>query len=236
MHTDSDSVDTWVAVRHEALTELSTRHYLDNSVSIETLLSISVIKPAVLDAATRLFTVNPRASTQEVAAAAGISRATLHRLFPSRDALIEGLGLLALVHISEAYAAAHLDEGTAPEALQRLIEALVHIHQFAYLVGETELQQNDAMMAGDRAVQEQTERFLRRGQDEGSLRVDLPVVWMAHTLAGLLLAAEEAVVWETSRRARRRDSSWTASLAAPPAGMATQRCRLHATAHERMKR
>lgn len=155
---------------------------------------MSVIKPAVLDAATRLFTVNPRASTQEVAAAAGISRATLHRLFPSRDALIEGLGLLDLVHISEAYAAAHLDEGTAPEALQRLIEALVpNIHQFAYLVGETELQQNDAMMAGDRAVQEQTERFLRRGQDEGSLRVDLPVVWMAHTLAGLLLAAEEAV-------------------------------------------
>lgn len=151
-------------------------------------------KQAVLDAATRLFTVNPRASTREVAAAAGISRATLHRLFPSRDALIEGLGRLALDRISEAYAAARLDEGTAREALQRLIEALVPIvHQFAYLVGEPQLQQNDAMMAGDRALQEETERLLRRGQAEGSLRVDLPVVWMAHTLAGLLLAAEEAV-------------------------------------------
>ena len=151
-------------------------------------------KQAVLDAATKLFTVNPRASTREVAAATGISRATLHRLFPSRDALIEGLRLLALHRISAAYAAARLDEGTAPQALERLIEALVPIvHQFAYLVGETQLQQNDVMMAGDRTLQAETERLLRRGQAEGSLRADLPAVWMAHTLAGLLLAAEEAV-------------------------------------------
>jgi AcrR family transcriptional regulator len=121
------------------------------------------------------------------------STGTLHRLFPSRDALIEGLGLLALHRISAAYAA-RLDEGTAPQALKRLIEALVPIvHQFAYLVGETQLYQNDVMMDGDRALQEETERLLRRGQAEGSLRADLPAVWMAHTLAGLLLAAEEAI-------------------------------------------
>ena len=35
----------------------------------------------VLDAAARLLAVDPRASTEEIARSAGISRATLHRLF-----------------------------------------------------------------------------------------------------------------------------------------------------------
>ena len=72
-----------------------------------------VTSVAVLDAATRVYALNPRASTQEVAAAAGISRATLHRLFPSRDALIEELGLLAVTRINEAYATSRRRVATA---------------------------------------------------------------------------------------------------------------------------
>lgn len=151
-------------------------------------------REAVLEAATRAYAHNPRASTREVAAAAGISRATLHRLFPSRDALIEELGLLAVIRINEAYAASRLEEGPALQALQRLVDTLMPVvHQFAYLAGEWQLQQSERLMAADRDLQGQTERLLRRGQEEGSLRSDLPIAWMAHSLGGLLLAAEEAV-------------------------------------------
>ncbi len=151
-------------------------------------------REAVLDAATRVYALNPRASTQEVALAAGISRATLHRLFPSRDVLIEELGLLAVTRINEAYAASRLEEGTVLQALQRLVVTLMPVvHQFAYLAGEWQLQQSERLMAADRDLQGQTERLLRRGQEEGYLRRDLPVAWMAHSLGGLLLAAEEAV-------------------------------------------
>jgi AcrR family transcriptional regulator len=153
-----------------------------------------VTREAVLDAATRLYAVNPRASTQEVAAAAGISRATLHRLFPSRDALIEELGLLAVTRINEAYAASRLEEGTAMQALQRLVIELVPVvQQFAYLTGEWQLAQSERLMTADRHLQVETERLLRRGQEEGLLRRDLPIAWMAHSLGGLFLAAEEAV-------------------------------------------
>jgi TetR/AcrR family transcriptional repressor of mexCD-oprJ operon len=153
-----------------------------------------ITREAVLEAATRAYAHNPRASTREVAAAAGISRATLHRLFPSRDALIEELGLLAVIRINEAYAASRLEEGPALQALQRLVDTLMPVvHQFAYLAGEWQLQQSERLMAADRDLQGQTERLLRRGQEEGSLRSDLPIAWMAHSLGGLLLAAEEAV-------------------------------------------
>jgi AcrR family transcriptional regulator len=153
-----------------------------------------VTREAVLDAATRVYALNPRASTQKVAAAAGVSRATLHRMFPSRDALIEELGLLAVTRITQAYAAARLEEGTAMQALQRLVTTLVPVvQQFAYLAGEWQLQQSEQLMAADRHLQVETERLFRRGQAEGLLRHDLPIAWMAHSLGGLFLAAEEAV-------------------------------------------
>ncbi len=152
-----------------------------------------VERQVVLDTAARLLAVNPRASMQEIAVAAGISRATLHRLFPSREALIEAIGLSAIEKIGAAFAAARLDEGTAPEALARLIEAVIpSVHQFAFLLAEIQLEDDEALLAGDQALQEEVEQVLRRGQAEGSLRYDLPVAWLAYALSGLLLGAEEA--------------------------------------------
>jgi TetR/AcrR family transcriptional repressor of mexCD-oprJ operon len=152
-----------------------------------------VEKQAVLDIATRLLAANPRASTQEIAAAAGISRTTLHRMFPSRDALIADLGLMAIERIGAAFASARLEEGTAVDALGRLVEAVVPaVHQFAFLVGEAQLMENEELMTGDLELQRDLEQLLRRGQEEGAIRYDLPVAWLAHSLAGLLLAADEA--------------------------------------------
>ena len=149
---------------------------------------------AVLDAATRLLAVNPRASLQDVAAAAGISRTTLHRLYPSREALIEAIATVGIEKITAAFAAARLDEGTASEALTRLVEALVPlVHQFAFLVSETQIQESEGVRQRDRELQAQTERLFRRGQAEGAFRFDLPAAWLAHALSGLFLGAVEGV-------------------------------------------
>lgn len=67
------------------------------------------------------------------------------------------------------------------------------MQQFAYLTGEWQLAQSERLIAADRHLQVETEQLLRRGQAEGVLRRDLPIAWMAHSLGGLFLAAEEAV-------------------------------------------
>lgn len=150
-------------------------------------------RQAILESATRLLAVNPRASTGEIAAAAGISRATLHRQFPSREALIEAIGLLAFERINAAFVAARLDEGSVPEALARLIEAVIPaVHQFAFLVGEGQIEENETLMDRDLELQVQLEALLRRGQAEGAIRYDMPAPWLAYALSGLLLGAEEA--------------------------------------------
>ncbi len=150
-------------------------------------------RDAVLEAATQRLARNPRASTGEIAAAAGISRATLHRLFPSRDDLVEAIGLLAVDRIDAAFAAARLDDGPVPEALMRLVEAVLPaVHQFAFLIGEAQIVSNATLLERDQVLQLELERALRRGQEEGSIRYDLPVAWLAYALSGLLLGAEEA--------------------------------------------
>jgi TetR/AcrR family transcriptional repressor of mexCD-oprJ operon len=154
---------------------------------------MSTRKQAALEAATRLLAANPRASMQEIAAAAGISRATLHRYFPSRDTLVEELGLLAFERIEAAFASARLDEGTAVEALGRLVEALLpSVQQFAWMTAERQLEESEPLMTKDRSLDAAVERLLRRGQAEGSLRTDMPIAWLGYTLSGLLLAGAEA--------------------------------------------
>lgn len=149
---------------------------------------------AVIEAATRLLAVNPRASMHEIAAASGVSRTTLHRLYPSREALIEAIGLVAADQITAAFVAARLDEGTVVAALERLIEAVVPlVHQFAFLISETQIQESSGMIERDRALQRQAEAFFRRGQAEGDFRFDLPAAWLAYALSGLLLGAAEGV-------------------------------------------
>jgi AcrR family transcriptional regulator len=150
-------------------------------------------KPAVLAAATGLLAINPTASTQAIAAAAGISRASLHRLFPTRDTLIEELGMLVVARVRAAMVAARLDDGPPLAALARFVDACVPIvNEFAFLVAETQLERSARIVAAAREMDEEVERLLRRGQEEGVFRVDLPTRWLGYALEGLLVAAAEA--------------------------------------------
>ena len=57
---------------------------------------------AIVDAAIRLWAVNPGASLSEVALRAGVGRATLHRHFHGRDALVTAVARICLEEMREA--------------------------------------------------------------------------------------------------------------------------------------
>ena len=63
----------------------------------------------------------PNATQDEIASAVGVSRATLHRHFAGRSALMTALEELAIAEMSEVLATVRLHEGPADEALRRLV-------------------------------------------------------------------------------------------------------------------
>src|SRR6059036_1462840 len=85
---------------------------------------MSVDRDHVLRTAAALLTRKSTATMDEVAKAAGISRATLHRHFAGRDALVRALESLGIEECEAALDRARLDDGPAADAVRRLVQAL----------------------------------------------------------------------------------------------------------------
>ena len=65
------------------------------------------MREAIVDAAIDTFARNPGASLAEVAARAGVGRASLHRHFPSRDDLVTAITRQCMDEISPTSATRH---------------------------------------------------------------------------------------------------------------------------------
>ncbi|GHH95741.1 TetR/AcrR family transcriptional regulator [Streptomyces capillispiralis] len=149
----------------------------------------------VLRAAADLLTRKATATTEEVARAAGISRATLNRHFPGRDALVRALEDLGIAECEAALDAARLEDGTAEEAVRRLVRALGPCTSLlAFLYSENQLFEGEEQHAGWSRIDERLTALFRRGQEAGEFRVDLSAVWLAEALYGLLAAGRWAVI------------------------------------------
>ena len=75
---------------------------------------------AILQAAERVLRHDPTASLEQIAAAAGVTRTTVHRRFASRQVLIAALQASAIEHFYDAFEAASPETAPPPVALHRL--------------------------------------------------------------------------------------------------------------------
>lgn len=156
---------------------------------------MSVDRDQVLRSAAALLTRKGSATMDEVARAAGISRATLHRHFAGRDALVRALEELGIQECEAALEAARLGEDSAQEALRRLVKEIQPAAGLlAFLVTENQLFEDDAQHEGWSRLDDSIGALFRRGQESGEFRIDLSPVWLTEALYGLVGAGAWAVL------------------------------------------
>ena len=151
---------------------------------------MAVDRDHVLRSAAALLTRRSTATMDEVAKSAGISRATLHRHFAGRDALVRALESLGIEECEKALDAARLDEGPASEAVRRLVrEAEPAAGLLAFLYTESQLFEGEEQNDGWAGIDARISALFRRGQQSGEFRIDLTPVWLTEALFGLLASA-----------------------------------------------
>ncbi|MFC8509098.1 TetR/AcrR family transcriptional regulator [Streptomyces sp. NPDC057411] len=155
---------------------------------------MSVDRTEVLRSAAALLSRKATATMDEVARAAGIGRATLHRHFAGRDALVRALEELGIQELEAALEAARLDEGPADEAVRRLIAGVEPVAPLlSFLVTENQLFEGDGQNEGWDRLDARVAAVFRRGQEEGVFRIDLTPAWLCEAFYGLIGSGAWAV-------------------------------------------
>ncbi|WP_459722306.1 TetR/AcrR family transcriptional regulator [Actinophytocola sp. KF-1] len=147
----------------------------------------------IIDVASGLFGRGQSPSMAEVAAAAGVRRATLYGHFPSREELVDAVIAHAITHTDETLTALDLDRDPADVALERLVRTSWPIlDRFRRLrtAALAELGAERLRRHHDRTLHH-VNQLIRRGQDDGLFRTDLPLHWLVTTFYAVLHAAAD---------------------------------------------
>lgn len=155
----------------------------------------------LLDSALRHLNADPTASMADVATAAGVGRATLHRHFEGRADLVHAIGERCLDRWEASQAEADVAGATASgdaDTLTVCLEAYVRLlardaEEFEFALTEPSqrgfpdlVARTDELMAVESALYE-------AGQRAGVLRSDVPPAWLSHVVYGVMVAVCEAL-------------------------------------------
>ena len=161
------------------------------------------MREAILDAAIDVLGRNPGASLLEVAARAGVGRASLHRHFPARDDLVAAVTRRCMDETEAATAAAVQDAGSARDTLSRVLKAVIPLGDRYHFLAS--LSSADAELhARYEAELEWLTGLIDSLKKEGVIAPDVPLTWAAANIdaqiwiawsevaAGRLAAADAA--------------------------------------------
>jgi AcrR family transcriptional regulator len=163
---------------------------------------MAMSREEIMAAAIQRLNRVPTASMAELAEAAGISRATLHRHFSSREELLIELGdrsLDAWEHTLEEAGVAAAAASGDPEHIRRTLadlldRHLVYAEEHGFALSEHALAVDPRLARRADELEEREIELLTAAQRAGVVRADLPVRWMSSVMYGLLVAGRQSIL------------------------------------------
>jgi TetR/AcrR family transcriptional regulator, mexCD-oprJ operon repressor len=145
---------------------------------------------AIVDSAAAIMAEHGgAASMNEIASAAGVSRATLYRYFPSREALLRSMAANSVEELGQRIADADLHGIPVEQAVARLARGFIAVgSKYAALTG---FQRTGDHPDADTLLAEPVRALFRRGVADGSMRADLAPEVLTDLFSGLIKAALE---------------------------------------------
>ena len=151
----------------------------------------------ILEAAERVLARDPAATMEEIAAAAGVARTTVHRRFSTREALIASLAGWASRQLEAAVDEARPD--TAPPLVapyQATANVLRVKISWGFSMG-TALAKGGEVEEIQCRMLDTCDRLFRRLRDAGALRPDVDPVWARRVYYALIHEACQDVGTES---------------------------------------
>lgn len=149
----------------------------------------------ILDATAELLAIDPTASLEQVAARAGVSRATVYHHFPSRDALLDTLTERSVREVAAAVKAARPNEDGAAEAMERVLRAAWEVigrYRGLVIVNPQRLERGELRARLEPALRP-IRAVIRRGQRGNEFDPELPVEWLIGILTDIIHLASRHV-------------------------------------------
>jgi TetR/AcrR family transcriptional regulator, mexCD-oprJ operon repressor len=157
------------------MSEPASRHPLQQRVAA-----------AILDGAARIFALQgEQASMNDVAAAAGVARATVYRYFPNRDALLDALAAEAVGAVETRLSSARVDEVAPEEGIARVVRALVGLGDSFVLLARARARSDPERL--ERVLTQPLRRLFERAQADGEIRDDITSARLTDALIGLVV-------------------------------------------------
>lgn len=143
------------------------------------------VAAAILDGAARVFAEQgEQASMNDIAAEAGVARATVYRYFPNRQALFDELAQVAVSDAETRLASARIDEVAPAEGIARAVRALVDVGDSFALLARQRVRSDPERF--ERGIIEPLRRLFERGQSDAELRDDIASARLTESLIGLV--------------------------------------------------
>ena len=151
----------------------------------------------ILEAAERVLARDPAATMEEIAAAAGVARTTVHRRFITREALIASLAAWASRQLEAAVDEARPDTAPPLVALYQATANVLRVKTSWGFAMDTALATGEEVEEIQRRMLDTCDRLFRRLRDNGALRADVDPIWARRVYYALIHEACQDVVAES---------------------------------------